>query len=98
MQRMQRITGRFLTRTPNEADVEAMLQDFTDSQTMLEKVRSVWLIISHCSVLRTGGAMPKLIMFLYRPSTSIDAMHSVVLAQEPGAYIAIDFQLTCVPA
>ncbi len=39
MQRMQRITGRFLTRTPNEADVGAMLQDFTDSKTMLEKVR-----------------------------------------------------------
>jgi hypothetical protein len=51
MQRMQRITGRFLTRTPNEADVEAMLKDFNDSKTMLEKVRPVWLIISHCSVL-----------------------------------------------
>jgi RimJ/RimL family protein N-acetyltransferase len=51
MQRMQRITGRFLTRTPNEADVEAMLKDFTDSQVMLEKVRPVWLNISHCSVL-----------------------------------------------
>jgi amphiphysin len=39
MQRMQRLTGRFMTRTPNEADVEAMLQDFNDSKTMLEKVR-----------------------------------------------------------
>ena len=39
MQRMQRITGRFLTRTPNEADVEAMLHDFNDSKSMLEKVR-----------------------------------------------------------
>ena len=39
MQRMQRITGRFLTRTPNEADVEAMLKDFDDSKVMLEKVR-----------------------------------------------------------
>lgn len=39
MQRMQRITGRFLTRTPNEADVEAMLHDFNDSKAMLEKVR-----------------------------------------------------------
>lgn len=41
MQRMQRITGRFLTRTPNEADVEAMLKDFEDSKVMLEKVRSI---------------------------------------------------------
>ncbi|KAJ4363445.1 hypothetical protein N0V83_009738 [Neocucurbitaria cava] len=40
MQRMQRITGRFLTRTPNEADVEAMLQDFNDSKTMLEKLEA----------------------------------------------------------
>jgi RimJ/RimL family protein N-acetyltransferase len=40
MQHMQRIKGRFLTRTPNEADVEAMLQDFNDSKAMLEKVRS----------------------------------------------------------
>lgn len=39
MQRMQRFTGRFLTRTPNEADVEAMLKDFNDSKVMLEKVR-----------------------------------------------------------
>ncbi|KAJ5056350.1 hypothetical protein J3E74DRAFT_410101 [Bipolaris maydis] len=38
MQRMQRITGRFLTRTPNEADVEAMLKDFEDSKVMLEKL------------------------------------------------------------
>jgi len=41
MQRMQRITGRFMTRTPNEADVEAMLKDFDDSKMMLEKVRSM---------------------------------------------------------
>ncbi|KAL6705452.1 hypothetical protein ACN47E_006717 [Coniothyrium glycines] len=40
MQRMQRITGRFLTRTPNEADVEAMLHDFNDSQAMLEKLEA----------------------------------------------------------
>lgn len=40
MQRMQRITGRFLPRTPNEADVEAMLQDFNDSKTMLEKLEA----------------------------------------------------------
>jgi RimJ/RimL family protein N-acetyltransferase len=42
MQRMQRITGRFMPRTPNEADVEAMLKDFNDSKAMLEKVRSVY--------------------------------------------------------
>lgn len=50
MQRMQRITGRFLTRTPNEADVEAMLKDFDDSKVMLEKVRllSLWLAASSC--------------------------------------------------
>ena len=40
MQRMQRLTGRFLTRTPNEADIEAMLRDFNDAEVMLTKVRS----------------------------------------------------------
>lgn len=40
MQRVQRITGRFLPRTPNEADVDAMLKDFTDSKAMLEKVEA----------------------------------------------------------
>ncbi|KAF1942792.1 hypothetical protein EJ02DRAFT_453884 [Clathrospora elynae] len=40
MQRMQRITGRFLTRAPNEADVEAMLHDFNDSKAMLEKLEA----------------------------------------------------------
>jgi hypothetical protein len=38
MQRAQRTFGRFLKRAPNEADVEAMLTDFTDSEQMLEKV------------------------------------------------------------
>jgi amphiphysin len=38
MQRVQRKLGRFLPRTPNEADVEGMLRDFTDSDKMLEKV------------------------------------------------------------
>lgn len=38
MQRAQRTFGRFLKRTPNEADVEAMLTDFTESEQMLEKV------------------------------------------------------------
>jgi hypothetical protein len=45
MQRMQRLTGRFLTRAPNEADVEAMLKDFNDSKTMLEKVRTLRLLV-----------------------------------------------------
>jgi hypothetical protein len=39
MQRAQRTFGRFLKRAPNEADVESMLTDFTDSEQMLEKVR-----------------------------------------------------------
>jgi hypothetical protein len=39
MQRAQRTFGRFLKRTPNEADVDAMLSDFNDSESMLEKVR-----------------------------------------------------------
>lgn len=39
MQRAQRTFGRYLKRAPNEADVEAMLTDFTDSEQMLEKVR-----------------------------------------------------------
>jgi amphiphysin len=43
MQRAQRTFGRFLKRTPNEADVEAMLSDFNDSEQMLEKVRFVVL-------------------------------------------------------
>jgi hypothetical protein len=38
MQRAQRTFGRFLKRAPNEADVEAMLTDFNDSESMLEKV------------------------------------------------------------
>ncbi|KAJ4343715.1 hypothetical protein N0V95_006545 [Ascochyta clinopodiicola] len=38
MQRMQRLTGRFLPRTPNEADIEAMLADFKDAETMLTKL------------------------------------------------------------
>ena len=38
MQRVQRKLGRFLPRTPNEADVEGMLRDFADSDKMLEKV------------------------------------------------------------
>jgi hypothetical protein len=38
MQRAQRTFGRFLKRAPNEADVEAMLTDFSDSESMLEKV------------------------------------------------------------
>lgn len=38
MQRMQRKFGRFLPRTPNEADVDAMLRDFHDSEQMLEKI------------------------------------------------------------
>lgn len=41
MQRAQRTFGRFLKRTPNEADVEAMLTDFTESEQMLEKVCQV---------------------------------------------------------
>lgn len=38
MQRMQRLTGRFMPRTPNEADIESMLCDFKDAETMLTKV------------------------------------------------------------
>lgn len=53
MQRMQRITGRFLTRTPNEADVEAMLKDFDDSKVMLEKVR----VLSRCVACRLQPCM-----------------------------------------
>jgi hypothetical protein len=41
MQRAQRTFGRFLKRAPNEADVEAMLNDFNDSKSMLEKVSSI---------------------------------------------------------
>ncbi|KAF2278023.1 SH3 domain signaling protein [Westerdykella ornata] len=40
MQRLQRKVGRFLPRTPNEADIEAMLRDFNDSDQMLEKIES----------------------------------------------------------
>ncbi|KAF2715535.1 hypothetical protein K504DRAFT_367505 [Pleomassaria siparia CBS 279.74] len=40
MQRVQRLTGRFMTRTPNEADVEGMLRDFADSDKMLEKIEA----------------------------------------------------------
>jgi hypothetical protein len=43
MQRVQRKMGRFLPRTPNEADIEAMLRDFNDSDQMLQKVRSMRL-------------------------------------------------------
>ncbi|KAF2028201.1 hypothetical protein EK21DRAFT_70311 [Setomelanomma holmii] len=40
MQRAQRTFGRFLKRTPNEADVESMLSDFNDSESMLEKLEA----------------------------------------------------------
>ncbi|KAH8702893.1 hypothetical protein GQ44DRAFT_717161 [Phaeosphaeriaceae sp. PMI808] len=40
MQRAQRTFGRFLKRAPNEADVEAMLSDFNDSEQMLEKLEA----------------------------------------------------------
>ena len=43
MQRMQRLTGRFLPRTPNEADIEAMLRDFNDAEVMLTKVRRLFV-------------------------------------------------------
>lgn len=56
MQRMQRITGRFLPRTPNEADVEAMLKDFSDSEVMLEKVRLLWLVVSECCLCEQAGS------------------------------------------
>jgi hypothetical protein len=46
MQRAQRTFGRFLKRAPNEADVEAMLTDFTDSEQMLEKVCPVGIPIT----------------------------------------------------
>lgn len=46
MQRMQRKFGRlpFMARTPNEADIEAMLRDFNDSDQMLKSVstRPLW--------------------------------------------------------
>lgn len=45
MQRAQRTFGRFLKRTPNEADVEAMLHDFNDSESMLEKVRTLYPVV-----------------------------------------------------
>ncbi|KAK7181633.1 sh3 domain signaling protein [Paraphaeosphaeria sporulosa] len=40
MQRMQRKFGRlpFMARTPNEADIEAMLRDFNDSDQMLKNI------------------------------------------------------------
>ncbi|KAF2641141.1 hypothetical protein P280DRAFT_468807 [Massarina eburnea CBS 473.64] len=41
MQRVQRKVGRLpfmSTRLPNEADIEAMLRDFTDSDQMLERI------------------------------------------------------------
>ncbi|KAH7408795.1 hypothetical protein DE146DRAFT_388532 [Phaeosphaeria sp. MPI-PUGE-AT-0046c] len=40
MQRAQRTFGRFLKRAPNEADVEAMLTDFTESEQMLDKLEA----------------------------------------------------------
>lgn len=52
MQRAQRTFGRFLKRTPNEADVEAMLSDFNDSESMLEKVcRSLYPTATAVSVV-----------------------------------------------
>ncbi|PSN74689.1 hypothetical protein BS50DRAFT_567487 [Corynespora cassiicola Philippines] len=40
MQRVQRKFGRFLPRTPNEADIESILRDFNDSDVMLEKIEA----------------------------------------------------------
>jgi hypothetical protein len=58
MQRMQRITGRFMPRTPNEADIEAMLNDFKDAEVMLEKVRSLpaCCLLPRCKVACWAGA------------------------------------------
>jgi hypothetical protein len=54
MQRMQRITGRFMPRTPNEADIEAMLNDFKDAEVMLEKVRSLLACCSLAAQVQGG--------------------------------------------
>jgi len=58
MQRMQRLTGRFLPRTPNEADIEAMLRDFKDAETMLTKVRSLLLLVPKQIVKWEGRCEP----------------------------------------
>ncbi|KAF2203504.1 hypothetical protein GQ43DRAFT_438755 [Delitschia confertaspora ATCC 74209] len=55
MQRVQRKFGTFMKRTPNDADIESMLKDFTDSDQMLAKIeeaakqwRDAWSnILSH---------------------------------------------------
>jgi hypothetical protein len=57
MQRAQRTFGRFLKRAPNEADVEAMLTDFTDSESMLEKVCRAARRIAAAILLRDGTSM-----------------------------------------
>jgi hypothetical protein len=51
MQRIQRKMGRIVPhRSPNEADIDAMLSDFNDSDQMLEKVRQ-------CPRGSTAGSM-----------------------------------------
>jgi hypothetical protein len=83
MQRMQRLTGRFMTnRVPNEADVEAMLKDFNDSKTMLEKVRLLRLLVlgpggQRCCEL--VGLVPDHISFLASTSKSRNALLCMTL-------------------
>jgi hypothetical protein len=85
MQRMQRLTGRFMTnRVPNEADVEAMLKDFNDSKTMLEKVRPLQLLVwgpggQRCCEL--VGLVPDRCSFLASTSKFHNALSCIVLLQ-----------------
>lgn len=58
MQRMQRKFGRlpFMARSPNEADIEAMLRDFNDSDQMLKNVSTHM----HCCASTTLAGAHKL--------------------------------------
>jgi hypothetical protein len=89
MQRMQRITGRFLTRTPNEADVEAMLKDFDDSKVMLEKLeasakqwRDAWT-----NILNHQLSSVELLYTIFKPLGGEGSSSTHVHAETPAAVL-----------
>ncbi|CAN9260813.1 unnamed protein product [Alternaria sp. RS040] len=89
MQRMQRITGRFLTRTPNEADVESMLKDFNDSKTMLEKLeasakqwRDAWT-----NILNHQLTSVELLYTIFKPLGGEGSNSTHVHAETPSAVL-----------
>jgi hypothetical protein len=80
MQRMQRLTGRFLPRTPNEADIESMLRDFKDAETMLTKV---CILALRSSLHVQGGMLESLGEHVGLPKHAVDRQQPPELHATP---------------